>query len=134
MFIGTLQVELVVPGSVSLKDKRRVVKSLKDRLHRRHLVSVAEVDALDHQRLAVLGVAVVAGSSGRAGEVLDAVSARLRAEPDAEVRSLVRDVSPIGAIAREDRTDEGEPLWTEDERREGPAPSHAAADLEGESA
>ena len=43
MVVGILQFELLVPGATSLKDKRRVVKSVKDRLHREHLVSVAEV-------------------------------------------------------------------------------------------
>jgi len=35
MIIGVLQVELSLPGSHSLKDKRRLVKSLLDRLHNR---------------------------------------------------------------------------------------------------
>ena len=61
MVIGVLQLELEVDGAMSLKDKRRVVKSLKDRLHREHQVSVAEVDLQDNIRTAMLGI-VMAGS------------------------------------------------------------------------
>jgi len=58
MVVGVLQLELSVPEAMSLKDKRRVVKSLKDRLAR-HNVSVAEVDQLDEHRLCTLAVAMV---------------------------------------------------------------------------
>ena len=44
---------------MSLKDKRRVVLSLKDRIRNGHNVSVAEVGGLDEHRRAVLGVAMV---------------------------------------------------------------------------
>lgn len=64
MFVGTLNVKLAVFESASLKDKRRVVKSLKDRLRNRFNVSVAEVGSLDHRQQAELGVAVV-GNEGR---------------------------------------------------------------------
>ena len=43
----------------SLKDKRRVIKSFKDRLARNNNVSVAEVDAQDSHKTAVLAVAMV---------------------------------------------------------------------------
>ncbi|QQE10978.1 DUF503 domain-containing protein [Planctomycetota bacterium] len=59
MIIGVLQVELVVDGAMSLKDKRRVVKSLKDKLHNEHQVSVAEIDLQDSVTTAVLGIAMV---------------------------------------------------------------------------
>lgn len=64
MVIGILQVEIVVDGAESLKDKRRVVSSLKDKLHREHQVSVAEVDLQDSRERAVLGI-VMAGSDAR---------------------------------------------------------------------
>lgn len=59
MVVGVLQLELAIPGALSLKDKRRAIKSLKDRLAARHNVSVAEVDDLDVHRRAVLAVAMV---------------------------------------------------------------------------
>jgi uncharacterized protein YlxP (DUF503 family) len=92
MFIGILQFELLIHGSMSLKDKRRVVKSVKDRLHREHLVSVAEIAALDHHRLAVMGLAVVANSAPYVSGVLDAVTAKLRAIRDAELGECAREI------------------------------------------
>jgi uncharacterized protein YlxP (DUF503 family) len=63
MVIGVLQLELSVGDAMSLKDKRRVVKSLKDRIIRRHNVSIAEVAALDEHRRAILGLAMVGNDS-----------------------------------------------------------------------
>lgn len=60
MIVGVLQLELSVTDAMSLKDKRRVVKSIKDRIAHGHNVSIAEVGALDQHRLAILGIAMVA--------------------------------------------------------------------------
>jgi uncharacterized protein YlxP (DUF503 family) len=63
MTVGVLQIELAVPDAFSLKDKRRVVKSLKDRIANGHNVSIAEVGALDEHRRCVLGMAMVSNDS-----------------------------------------------------------------------
>ena len=47
----------------SLKDKRRVTKSLKDRLGSRHNISIAEIDDLDHRQAATLGLAMIANDA-----------------------------------------------------------------------
>ena len=60
MTIGVLQLEIGIGDAMSLKDKRRVVKSLKDRIAHAHNVSIAEVGALDEHRRSVLGIAMVA--------------------------------------------------------------------------
>lgn len=57
--IGILTVSLHIPASQSLKDKRRVVKSIKDRIRVHHNVSVSELDELDKWQIAVLGVAMI---------------------------------------------------------------------------
>jgi len=54
MIVGSLRVRLLVRQSRSLKDKRQVVLSIKDRLRNSFNVSVAEVDAQDHRQLVVL--------------------------------------------------------------------------------
>jgi len=59
MLVGTLEMFLLLRGAQSLKDKRRVVKSLKEKLRNRFEVSVAEVDGQDRIQQAVIGVAVV---------------------------------------------------------------------------
>jgi uncharacterized protein YlxP (DUF503 family) len=70
MVIGALRVELDLPESGSLKDKRQVVKSLLARLMNTFRVSAAEVESLDNPRWGVLGVACVSNSAAHANEVL----------------------------------------------------------------
>jgi uncharacterized protein YlxP (DUF503 family) len=71
MTIGVLQLELSIGDAMSLKDKRRVVKSLKDRIAHRHNVSIAEVGALDEHRRSILGVAMVSNDSRYVQGALD---------------------------------------------------------------
>ena len=59
-----LQLELSVTDAMSLKDKRRVIKSLKDRIAHGHNVSIAEVGALDEHRRSILGIAMVGNEKG----------------------------------------------------------------------
>jgi uncharacterized protein YlxP (DUF503 family) len=60
MSVGVLQMELSIGDAMSLKDKRRIIKSLKDRIAFSHNVSIAEVGALDEHRRCIMGVAMVA--------------------------------------------------------------------------
>lgn len=64
MTVGVLQLELSIPDAFSLKDKRRAIHSLKDRLAHGRNISIAEVAALDEHRRAMLAVAMVANDSG----------------------------------------------------------------------
>lgn len=63
MVVGVLTVQLAIYDAHSLKDKRRVVKSVKDRLANRFNVSVAEVDELELYQRATLGLAMVGNDS-----------------------------------------------------------------------
>jgi uncharacterized protein YlxP (DUF503 family) len=78
MVVGVLQVELFLGDARSLKDKRRVISSLKERLHRSCSVAAAEVDRHDAHQVAVLGLVTVSNESGHAQSVLDGVVERLR--------------------------------------------------------
>lgn len=78
MVIGILQVELAIDAADSLKDKRRVIAGLKDRLHREHQVSVAEVGTQDAHRTATLGMAVVSTGVPHCQGVLDGILNKLR--------------------------------------------------------
>jgi uncharacterized protein YlxP (DUF503 family) len=84
MNTGTLRVRLLVREARSLKDKRQVVQSIKTRLHNEFNVAVAEVEALDHRQLIVLGFATVAAEAGPVRTTLDAVLRALRGHPVAE--------------------------------------------------
>lgn len=73
MTVGVLRLELAILDSRSLKDKRRVLKSLKDRLANTFNVSVSEVDALDSWKRAVIGVALVANDGRFVHSCLDKI-------------------------------------------------------------
>lgn len=59
MLIGSLQIELMIPDSNSLKQKRYVLSSIKQRLRNKFNVSVAEVDHQDLWQRSVIGVVMV---------------------------------------------------------------------------
>lgn len=64
MTIGVLQLELAIPGAMSLKDKRRAIRSVRDRIAHAFNVSIAETNAQDEWRRCVFGVVMV-GSDQR---------------------------------------------------------------------
>ncbi len=84
MIVGTLQVRLRLREARSLKDKRQVVKSIKDRLHNGFNVSVAEVEALENRQLVVLGIAMVSNEAHHLKVTLGQIVDALRAHPVAE--------------------------------------------------
>jgi len=71
MVVGVCTVELFIPESQSLKDKRQVLHSLKDRLRGKFNLSVAEVEDQDLWQKAVLGMACVANDAGHVEQVLE---------------------------------------------------------------
>jgi uncharacterized protein YlxP (DUF503 family) len=87
MIVGTLVVRLLIRDSRSLKDKRQVVQSIKDRLKNQFNVSVAEVEAQDNRQVAVLGFAMVSNEAGQVRKSLEAIVTALRSHPVAEFLS-----------------------------------------------
>jgi len=84
MIVGSLRVRLLIRDARSLKDKRQVVQSIKDRLRERFNVSVAEVESQEHRQLAVLGVAMVGAEAGHVRGALQQIAESLRRHPVAE--------------------------------------------------
>ncbi len=85
MFTGIVRIELFLPGAASLKDKRAVVRGLKDRIRQRVPASVAEVDFQDLWQRAALGVAVVSGERRQVAELLQVVRSLADGASGAEV-------------------------------------------------
>jgi hypothetical protein len=85
MFVGIVRIELHLPAASSLKDKRAVVRSLKERVRNRVQASVAEVDHHDLWQRATLGVAVVSSETRHLDELLQKVRNLMEAEPEAQV-------------------------------------------------
>lgn len=88
-WVGVISCELMVPGAEGLKDKRRAVKSLVERMHRRVRVSVAETGLHELHQRAEVSVAVVAGSESELERLLE------------RLRSLTDDL-PEAVVARWD--------------------------------
>ncbi len=83
MVVGVLTVRLAIFSALSLKDKRSVVKSLKDRLAHRHNISIAEVDDLDHRQAATLALAMVSNDARFVESALSRMVDEIRADPRA---------------------------------------------------
>jgi uncharacterized protein len=92
MIVGSLRVRLLVRQAKTLKDKRRVVLSIKDRLRNAFNVSVAEIDSQDHRQLAVLGIAMVGNDSRQVISALDRIVDVLRGHPIAELLDYEKQV------------------------------------------
>ena len=73
MYVGILQVELSLPETTSLKDRRRIVSGLTERLRRRFEVAVAQVGPVEDWHEATLGIALVSNEARHARQRADAV-------------------------------------------------------------
>ncbi|HEY1575066.1 MAG TPA: DUF503 domain-containing protein [Pseudonocardiaceae bacterium] len=72
MYVGALELDILLGDVHSLKQKRSVVRPVIAELRRKYEVSVAEAGHLDLHRRALIGVAVVAADTTHMHEVLDA--------------------------------------------------------------
>jgi uncharacterized protein YlxP (DUF503 family) len=73
MHVGIGILDLELPHVHDLKAKRRVVRSLVDRLHSRFRISAAETGMHDRMQRAEIGIAIVTSSSEQAQKMLDEV-------------------------------------------------------------
>lgn len=91
MVVGIARVTFFIPGSHSLKEKRSVVRRVKDKVKARFNAAIAEVADQDVWQKGVLGVAVVGNESQFVGSALDEVVRLIRAE--AEVTNVERELA-----------------------------------------
>jgi uncharacterized protein len=81
VIIGLVQARLSIPDARSLKDKRMVLRSLKDRALNKMNVSVAEVDDQDLWQSAVLAFVTVAAEKDVVEKRISEISSFLRSDP-----------------------------------------------------
>jgi len=81
LLVGTLHMVVVIGDARSLKDKRRVIKALKDRVFNRFRVSVAEIGSNDAWQKAELGFACVGSDSRHLNSVLSNVVSFVSSNP-----------------------------------------------------
>lgn len=87
MWVGVLEVDLLLGDVHSLKQKRGVVRPIVAELRRRFEVAAAEAGQQELHRRATVGVAVVAADSGHCREVLEACERLVAERPEVEVLS-----------------------------------------------
>jgi uncharacterized protein YlxP (DUF503 family) len=73
MVIGILEIVLYLPESHSLKEKRQIIKSIKDKVHNRFNVAIAETGDLDLWQKVRLGVCSLGNERGQVNGRLDQV-------------------------------------------------------------
>jgi len=73
MIVALLTIQIHMQGITSLKEKRRIVKSLIERLKSRFNASVAEVDGQDNKNNAVVGIGIVSNNTRFVNQQLDTV-------------------------------------------------------------
>ncbi|UYM07625.1 DUF503 domain-containing protein [Solicola gregarius] len=95
MWIGAIELDLLLGDVHSLKTKRGLVRPLVRELRQRFEVSAAEVDHLDLHRRSAVGASCVAADRGHVVDVLDRVERLVAARPEFELLSARRSVSTI---------------------------------------
>jgi hypothetical protein len=85
MHVAIVRIELHIPSSRSLKEKRAVLKPIVEGMRHRFSLSVAETDFQDKWQRAEIGVAVVSSTASHAREVVDSVERWVWSRPDIEV-------------------------------------------------
>lgn len=109
MAVGMSIFELHLPQARSLKDKRKIVKSLIDRIHRRYRVSIAETDLHDLHQRSELSLAAVARSDGEVDNLLQNLRRLIEEEPAAILTSWNPQILSTADVAADDAP------WFQDE-------------------
>lgn len=73
MIVGVLETEFYMQSCSSLKEKRMIVKSVKDKISKKFNVCIAEIDYLDKWQRALIGIAIVSNSKSYTEEVLQKI-------------------------------------------------------------
>ncbi len=87
MYVGALELDVLLGDVTSLKQKRSVVRPVIAELRRRFEVAAAEAGHLDLHRRALLGVSAVAADAGHVSEVLESCERLVAGRPELELLS-----------------------------------------------
>lgn len=132
MYVGMAKLSLAIPHAHSLKEKRMVIRRVKDRVRERVGVIVNEVGALDTWQRAELGCAVASGDRAKALELLDEVVRVVMTASGGQVVAIAKDAwtfdaEPAPLTVVDDRTGSGDKAagmgdesWVPDAWRDDP--------------
>lgn len=93
VYVGMAKIRLVLDQSHSLKEKRMVLRKIKDRVRERAHVVLSEVGEQDLWQRAVLGCAVASGDRGKALEVIDEVIRVAMSAGGAHIAAIAKEVT-----------------------------------------
>jgi uncharacterized protein YlxP (DUF503 family) len=113
VYVGIAKLRLAIGDAHSLKDKRMVLRRIKDRVRERLSVSIAEVGELDSWQRAELGCAIASGDRQKALALVDEVIRVAMAAGGAHVVAIAKDAITFDAEPAElpvvdDRTGSGD--------------------------
>ena len=91
LFISLLTIELMIPWAQSLKDKRRAVRGLKERLRSRFNASVSEVALHDKWQRAMIAVCIVDGDRRRVESIMTQVRQTAEAAQDIQITGIYQE-------------------------------------------
>jgi hypothetical protein len=130
MYVGLVKLALAIPSAHSLKEKRMVIRRVKDRVRERIGVAINEVGALDVWQRAELGASVTSSDRAKALELVDQIVREVHRASNGQVVAVAKDAwtfetEPAPVAIVDDRTGSGDKAagqgdadWVPDEWRE----------------
>jgi uncharacterized protein YlxP (DUF503 family) len=120
VYVGIAKLGLVIGDAHSLKEKRMVLRRIKDRVRERLSITLSEVGELDTWNRAELGCAVASGDRGKALELIDEVVRVAMSAGGAEIVSIAKDAVTFDAQAQpylpiDERTGAGDKAQAQDD-------------------
>ncbi|HOQ07178.1 MAG TPA: DUF503 domain-containing protein [Clostridiales bacterium] len=94
MFIGVLQIELFIGEAQSLKDKRRVVRSIIERVRNRFNAAAAETGRLDSWNCCGLGFVFISNEAGHLDSMMNSVANFIESQGSCEVTGISTEIIP----------------------------------------
>src|SRR5436190_2602089 len=91
MYVGIAKLALAIPSAHSLKEKRMVIRRVKDRVRERMGIAINEVGALDTWQRAELGCAIPSSDRGKALELVDQVIREVASASGGQVVAVAKD-------------------------------------------
>ncbi len=113
MYVGLVKLALAIPSAHSLKEKRMVIRRVKDRVRERIGVAINEVGALDTWQRAELGASVTSSDRALALELVDQIVREVMNASDGQVVAVAKDAwtfetEPAPVAIVDDRTGSGD--------------------------
>lgn len=91
MWTAIVRLDLLIPGSRSLKDRRQAIRSLKERLKNRFEAACNEVGDLESWNRASLGIALVSNEKPALQSMVDEIARYAQNDPNVQVTGIERD-------------------------------------------